>query len=389
MADPAAAAVSKPARATSPPCWPTAGNTSVGTDLGPPLAFWLADIAFRVAGNHIFGVYLLAQLCSIVTFSALYLLARAIVGGQQAVLAVLLTLTVAGIQFARRRVRSAGAGAPAVGAAAVAFLAIDRAGPPQRLVRVVDRGRLVAADDARGDRPLDPGGGVCARDRARPAHADCRSIRCLRCLVIVVLALPYLVWLIRADTLALPHWPAVAELSGRAVHWAGLLGGLVAGDVRHRAAGRARRRLVRPRRRRTRRSSIGRRSIRWPATLFTSSRSRPALGGSLIAGLFDLDRVVGGAGIALLMSGTGGDRRGRRSGSVAASAGAALGLGRRHRRACARRHRDGDFFAVDRRRRGGDVIARDRDRAVLWRQFRTADQPAAAGGGRRCAAGER
>src|SRR6266404_1749342 len=66
----------------------------VGTDLGPPLAFWLADIAFRLAGNHLFGVYLLAQLCSIATFWALYQLARAIVGGQHAVLAVLLTLTV-------------------------------------------------------------------------------------------------------------------------------------------------------------------------------------------------------------------------------------------------------------------------------------------------------
>jgi hypothetical protein len=33
----------------------------VGTDMGPPLAFWLADIAFRAAGNHLFGVYLLAQ----------------------------------------------------------------------------------------------------------------------------------------------------------------------------------------------------------------------------------------------------------------------------------------------------------------------------------------
>src|SRR5437868_547561 len=33
----------------------------VGTDLGPPLAFWLADIAFRAAGNHMFGVYVLAQ----------------------------------------------------------------------------------------------------------------------------------------------------------------------------------------------------------------------------------------------------------------------------------------------------------------------------------------
>jgi hypothetical protein len=40
----------------------------VGTDMGPPLAFWLADIAFRAAGNHVFGVYLLAQVCAVVTF---------------------------------------------------------------------------------------------------------------------------------------------------------------------------------------------------------------------------------------------------------------------------------------------------------------------------------
>src|SRR5258708_21941529 len=31
----------------------------VGTALGPPLAFWLADIAFRLSGDHMFGVYLL------------------------------------------------------------------------------------------------------------------------------------------------------------------------------------------------------------------------------------------------------------------------------------------------------------------------------------------
>src|ERR1700723_3767927 len=70
------------------------GEQRVGPVLGPPLAFWLADIAFRVAGNHMFGVYLLAQLCGVATFWTLYLLARAVVGGQQAVLAVLLTMTV-------------------------------------------------------------------------------------------------------------------------------------------------------------------------------------------------------------------------------------------------------------------------------------------------------
>ena len=66
----------------------------VGTDLGPPLAFWLADIAFRAAGSNMFGVYLLAQVCGVATLWAVYLLSRAIVGGQQAVLAVLLTMTI-------------------------------------------------------------------------------------------------------------------------------------------------------------------------------------------------------------------------------------------------------------------------------------------------------
>src|ERR1700761_6257841 len=66
----------------------------VGTDLGPPLAFWLADVAFRAAGNPMIGVYLLAQVCAVASFWILYLLARSVVGGQQAVLAILLTMTV-------------------------------------------------------------------------------------------------------------------------------------------------------------------------------------------------------------------------------------------------------------------------------------------------------
>src|SRR6185369_8012080 len=66
----------------------------VGTALGPPLAFWLSDIAFRAAGNTMFGVYLLAQACAVATFWIYYQLARAIVGTQQAVLAVLLSMTV-------------------------------------------------------------------------------------------------------------------------------------------------------------------------------------------------------------------------------------------------------------------------------------------------------
>jgi 4-amino-4-deoxy-L-arabinose transferase-like glycosyltransferase len=60
----------------------------LGTDLGPPLAFWLAEIVYMLLG--IVGVYLLAQVCVVVTFWAVFHLGRAIVGEQQAAMAVLL-----------------------------------------------------------------------------------------------------------------------------------------------------------------------------------------------------------------------------------------------------------------------------------------------------------
>ena len=59
-------------------------------NLGPPLAFWLAEIALRLAGGHIIGVYLLAQACVAATYWVVFLLGRAIVGAQHAALAVLL-----------------------------------------------------------------------------------------------------------------------------------------------------------------------------------------------------------------------------------------------------------------------------------------------------------
>jgi hypothetical protein len=60
----------------------------LGTDLGPPLAFWLAEIVYMLFG--IVGVYLLAQVCVIVTCWAVFQLGRAIVGEQHAAMAVLL-----------------------------------------------------------------------------------------------------------------------------------------------------------------------------------------------------------------------------------------------------------------------------------------------------------
>jgi len=62
----------------------------LGTDLGPPLAFWLADIVYMILG--IGGVYLLAQACVVVTYWAVFRLGSAIIGAQQAAMAVMLML---------------------------------------------------------------------------------------------------------------------------------------------------------------------------------------------------------------------------------------------------------------------------------------------------------
>src|SRR5882757_8032523 len=198
----------------------------VGTGLGPPRAFWLADIAFRAAGNHMFGVYLLAQLCSIVTLWTLYLLARAIVGGQQAVIAVLLTMTVAvfsspGVEFG-----------PMVLARPLWALLLLHSwqliGQGRRnawFAWSIEAGLLLLTTPAAIGLLLLLAGFALATARGRRTLMSFDPLFAL--LVIVVLVLPYLVWLIRADTLAMPHWPAVGDLRGRALHWAALLGGML------------------------------------------------------------------------------------------------------------------------------------------------------------------
>src|SRR5258706_2072804 len=121
-------------------------------------------------------------------------------------------------------------------------------------------------------------------------------------LVVAVLALPYTVWLIRADTLALPPWPAIADLSGRALHWGNLLGGLVlaaSGIVL----------LVVLNSGRTRRKPEEAPIIYRPPVdplardFVYFFPIAPALLRCLISGLFNLDRVVAGPGIDLLLSG--------------------------------------------------------------------------------------
>src|ERR1700761_6374780 len=273
----------------------------VGTDLGPPLAFWLADIAFRAAGDHMIGVYLLAQICGVATFWTLFLLARAMVGGQQAVLAILLTMTVAafsspGVEFG-----------PLVLARPLWALLLLHSwqliGQGRRNVWFawsIEAGLLLLTTSAAIGMLLLVAAFAVATERGRRVLKSFDPLFAL--LVIAVLALPYLIWLIRADTVGMPHWPAIAALSAGAVRWGMLLGGLLLAmpaiailvvlntgwfDREGDEAPIIYRPPVEP---------LARNFVYFFALA-------PALAGSLIAGLFDLDRVVSGAGVALLLSG--------------------------------------------------------------------------------------
>src|SRR6478609_176248 len=273
----------------------------VGTDLGPPLAFWLADIAFRVVGGHIFGVYLLAQLCSIVTFWAIFLLGRAVVGAQHAVLAVLLTMTIVafsspGLEFG-----------PLVLARPLWALLLLHSwqliGQNKRTAWFawsIEAGLLLLTTSAAIGLLLLIAGFALATKRGRRTLMSFDPLFAL--LVIVVLALPYLIWLVRADALALPRWPAVVDLGGRAWHWATLLGGLVLAMsgivllVVLNTGWFARHSEDAPIIYRPPVDPLARDFVYFFAFA-------PALLGSFLSGLFNLDGIAGGAGVASLMAG--------------------------------------------------------------------------------------
>jgi len=65
----------------------------LGSYLGPPLAFWLGETAFALAGS--LGLYALAQACIVIAYWAVFALGRGIVGTRHAVLAVLLMVGIA------------------------------------------------------------------------------------------------------------------------------------------------------------------------------------------------------------------------------------------------------------------------------------------------------
>jgi hypothetical protein len=273
----------------------------VGTSLGPPLAFWLADIAFRAAGNTMFGVYLLAQICAVLTFWIYYQLARAIVGGQQAVLAVLLSMTVTafsspGVEFG-----------PLVLARPLWALLLLHSwqliGQNRRnawFAWSIEAGLLLLTTPAAIGLLLLLAGFTVATERGRRVLMSLDPLYAL--LVIVVLVLPYLIWLLRADAFVMPPWPTISDLGARAMQWGWLLLGLVLAMsaivllVLLNSGWFARNASEAPIIYRPPVDPLARDFVFFFALA-------PALFGSLLAGFFNLDHVVGGAGVALLMSG--------------------------------------------------------------------------------------
>jgi hypothetical protein len=67
----------------------------LGTYLGPPLAFWLAELVFDLGRGSLVGIYLLSQACVVATYWAVFALGRSIVGAQHAAMAVLLMVGIA------------------------------------------------------------------------------------------------------------------------------------------------------------------------------------------------------------------------------------------------------------------------------------------------------
>lgn len=273
----------------------------IGTDLGPPLSFWLADIAYRLAGSHMFGVYLLAQLCSIATLWIVFLLARAIVGSQQAVLAVLLTMTVT-----------------AFGSVTLEFGPLVLARPIWALLLLhswqligqnrrnawfawsIEAGLLLLTTSSAIVLLALIAGFALSTAQGRRVLKSFDPLFAL--LVVLVLALPYLIFVLRSDSTGLPPLPVLAELTARATQWAWLVGGLLLAMaaiivlVVLNANWFSRGEDDAP--------IIYRPPVNPLARDFVYSFAlAPALAGSLIAGLFGLDTVIGGNAIALLMVG--------------------------------------------------------------------------------------
>lgn len=181
----------------------------LGSYLGPPLAFWLAEIAFVIAGST--GVYLLAQVCIVLTYFAVFTLGRAIVGIHHAAFAVLLMV---GIFAFTAPSPNFGPAILAMPLTAFALLNLWRAVGERRraawFVLAIDLGLLLLTTDA---------GLVLVAAIAVFLVATRRGRRALRSAdpwlastMIIVILFPHLIWLDASRSVVAFDWRPLAHL---------------------------------------------------------------------------------------------------------------------------------------------------------------------------------
>jgi hypothetical protein len=141
---------------------------------------------------------------------------------------------------------------------------------------------------------------VLATQKGRRALASMDAL--YAAIVTLVLVLPYLVWLIRADMVLLPALPAWAQLQDRALGWGALLAGLLF------ALSGAALLLIANSRALDRKNEDPPLIFRPPVDSFARLYIYvfalvPPFVLSFIAALFDRDQVIGGDGVALLPAG--------------------------------------------------------------------------------------
>ena len=202
----------------------------LGSPAGPPLAPWLAEFAFDLFGRRMIGVYLLSQICVVVTFWAVFALGRAIVGARHAVMAVLLMVGITAFSLPTLDFGPAVLAMPLI---ALAVLHLWRAfGETRRrywFAVGIELGLLVLTSYAGLIFVVLIAGFIAATRRGRVAMRTLEPWAAV--LIAVVIVLPHLVWLERGGALALPNLAGLSRLmsaDGRAVAWLRLVGWLLA-----------------------------------------------------------------------------------------------------------------------------------------------------------------
>ncbi|MBV8752509.1 MAG: glycosyltransferase family 39 protein [Hyphomicrobiales bacterium] len=208
----------------------TGHEWALGSPAGPPLAPWLAELAFDVFGHRMFGVYLLSQICVVVTFWAVFALGRATVGARHAVMAVLLMVGVTAFSLPTLDFGPAVLAMPLI---ALCVLHLWRAlGETRRhywYAVGIELGLLLLTNYAGLIFVVLIALFLAATRRGRVVLRTLEPW--IAALIMITLALPHLIWLGRTGPGVLANFAGLPRrliADGQTLAWVRLVGGLVA-----------------------------------------------------------------------------------------------------------------------------------------------------------------